>query len=93
MLYREFADPSLITPTFHYIDLVALALYYLKHVINPLILFSMSGDFRSGIEIILGCCKKRERSESDTESTKLVTRRLEDTPPLERGVNILETTV
>lgn len=93
MLYREFADPSLITPTFHYIDLVALALYYLKHVINPLILFSMSGDFRSGIEIILGCCKKRERTESDTESTKLVTRRLEDTPPLERGVNILETTV
>lgn len=93
MLYREFADPSLITPTFHYIDLVALALYYLKHVINPLILFSMSGDFRSGIEIILGCCKKRERSESDTESTKLVTRRLEDTPPLDRGVNILETTV
>lgn len=93
MLYREFADPSLITPTFYYIDLVALALYYLKHVINPLILFSMSGDFRSGIEIILGCCKKRERSESDTESTKLVTRRLEDTPPLERGVNILETTV
>lgn len=93
MLYREFADPSLITPTFHYIDLVALALYYLKHVINPLILFSMSGDFKSGIEIILGCCKKRERSESDTESTKLVTRRLEDTPPLERGVNILETTV
>lgn len=93
MLYREFADTSLITPTFHYIDLVALALYYLKHVINPLILFSMSGDFRSGIEIILGCCKKRERSESDTESTKLVTRRLEDTPPLERGVNILETTV
>lgn len=58
MLYREFADPSLITPTFYYIDLVALALYYLKHVINPLILFSMSGDFRSGIEIILGCCKK-----------------------------------
>lgn len=93
MLYREFADPSLITPAFYYIDLVALALYYLKHVINPLILFSMSGDFRSGIEIILGCCKKRERSESDTESTKLVTRRLEDTPPLERGVNILETTV
>ncbi|XP_022801574.1 prolactin-releasing peptide receptor-like [Stylophora pistillata] len=93
MLYREFADPVLITPAFNYIDLVALALYYLKHVINPLILFTMSEDFRSGMELICGCYNEKKRSKSDTESTKLVTTRLEDTPVLERRVNTLETTV
>lgn len=54
MLYREFAAPSSIGPTFEYVDLMSLALYYLKHVINPFILFAMSADFRNGI---VACCK------------------------------------
>lgn len=58
MLYREFADPLLIDTTFKYVDLIALALYYLKHVINPFILFTMSADFRSGIVTVCAACSK-----------------------------------
>lgn len=60
MLYREFAAPSSIGLTFEYMDLVSLALYYLKHVINPFILYAMSADFRSGI---VACCKGEEYPE------------------------------
>lgn len=64
MLYREFADPSMIGPTFEYIDLIALALYYVKHVINPFILYSMSADFRNGIQ---ACCKGEDYSDNHTQ--------------------------
>lgn len=57
MLYREFAVPSPTDPTFEYVDLVALALYYVKHIINPFILYAMSADIRSGI---VACCKGEE---------------------------------
>lgn len=90
MLYWEFVDFLLIIFMFYYIDFVVLVLYYFKYVINLLILFLMSGDFRSGIEIIFGCCKKREWSESDIELIKFVIRCLEDILLFERGVNILE---
>lgn len=74
MLYREFADPLLIDTTFKYVDLIALALYYLKHVINPFILFTMSADFRSGIVTVCAACSKREESTLDTESQKCIKR-------------------
>ena len=64
MLYREFADPSLIGPTFEYIDLIALALYYVKHVINPFILYAMSADFRNGI---VACCKGEDYPDNNTQ--------------------------
>lgn len=74
MLYREFADPLLIDTTFKYVDLIALALYYLKHVINPFILFTMSADFRSGIVTVCAACSKGEESTLDTESQKCIKR-------------------
>ena len=64
MLYREFAEPSSIGPTFEYIDLVALALYYVKHVINPFILYAMSADFRNGI---VACCKNQSYPDDHTQ--------------------------
>lgn len=78
MLYREFADPSLIDTTFKYIDLIALALYYLKHVINPFILFTMSADFRSGIATVCASCSKGEESTTETETQKCNIKRAED---------------
>ena len=80
MLYREFADPSLIDTTFKYIDLIALALYYLKHVINPFILFTMSADFRSGIVTVCAACSKGEESTLETESQKCNIKRAEEAP-------------
>lgn len=99
MLYREFADPALINPTFNYIDLVALALYYLKHVINSIILFTMSADFRSGIVTICAGCKERSRRcENGTESQKCIIKQSGDLPEElekeeEQEAEILETTV
>ena len=62
MLYREFADPYSIGPTFEYLDLIALALYYLKHVINPFILYAMSADLRNGVKMC--CCKHGKGTEN-----------------------------
>lgn len=64
MLYREFAEPYSIGPTFEYIDLIALALYYVKHVINPFILYVMSADFRNGI---VACCRNEKFPENNTQ--------------------------
>lgn len=78
MLYREFVDPSSISPTFNYIDLIALALYYLKHVINPFILFAMSADFRSGIVSICAMCCNRREGYREPDSQKSALKRAED---------------
>lgn len=47
MLLYEFARGVTTNAYFQYADLVFLALYYVKHVINPIILFTVSTDFRS----------------------------------------------
>ncbi|XP_078370441.1 substance-K receptor-like [Oculina patagonica] len=47
MLLYEFANEITTSIYFQYIDLVLLALYYGNHVINPIILFTVSTDFRS----------------------------------------------
>ena len=48
MLMKEFSPETTAKPEFLYIDLTTLAMYYLKHAINPIILSAMSEDFRSG---------------------------------------------
>ena len=47
MLLYEFARDITTKMYFKYVDLVLLALYYVKHVINPIILFTVSTDFRT----------------------------------------------
>ncbi|KAL9971863.1 hypothetical protein ACROYT_G018078 [Oculina patagonica] len=48
MLIWEFSPETAGKPEFLYVELITLAMYYLKHVINPIILSAMSNDFRSG---------------------------------------------
>ena len=48
MLMEEFTPETTSKPDFPYVDLVTMAMYYLKHVINPFILWAMSHDFRAG---------------------------------------------
>lgn len=48
MLIYEYGDRSSFSPLIQYINLISLIMYYLKHIINPLILFAMSADFRAG---------------------------------------------
>lgn len=48
MLMQEFTPETTSQPKFLYVELITLAMYYLKHVINPLILWAMSHDFRAG---------------------------------------------
>ena len=48
MLIYEFSPETTANPDFLYVELITLAMYYLKHVINPIILSAMSKDFRSG---------------------------------------------
>ena len=48
MLIQAFSPETTAKPELLYVELIALAMYYLKHVINPIILTAMSEDFRSG---------------------------------------------
>lgn len=48
LLIQEFSPETTAKPDFLYVELITLAMYYLKHVINPIILSAMSNDFRSG---------------------------------------------
>ena len=49
MLIQEFSPKTAAKrPDFLYVEIIVLAMYYLKHVINPIILSAMSNDFRSG---------------------------------------------
>ena len=57
-----------------YVDLIMLAMLYLKHVINPLILCVMSDDFRAGCFTI--CCAS-EGYESSRREVPAVARAIE----------------
>ncbi|XP_078370142.1 prolactin-releasing peptide receptor-like [Oculina patagonica] len=48
MLIPELSPETTAQPEFLYVELITLAMYYLKHVVNPIILIAMSKDFRSG---------------------------------------------
>ena len=57
MIWAEFGslpDPST-AEALIYVELVTLALYYCKHVINPLILFGMSREFRDAYKSLIKC--------------------------------------
>lgn len=48
MLIQEFKPETTFKLEFLYIEMITLAMYYLKHVINPFILWATSNDFRAG---------------------------------------------
>ena len=48
MLMGQFTPETTSKPVFLYVNLITLAMYYVKHVIHPFILWAMSKDFRSG---------------------------------------------
>ena len=55
MLIGEYGDRSSFGETIQYVGLLTLVMYYAKHVINPVIVFAMSADFRAGFYAI---CKR-----------------------------------
>ena len=65
MLTIEFARDLITRPWFMYVQLITLAMFYLKHVINPLILCVMSDDFRAGCFTI--CCTSEGQESSRQE--------------------------
>ena len=48
MLMQEFTPETTSKPYFPFVDLTTMAMFYLKHVINPFILWATSNDFRAG---------------------------------------------
>ena len=48
MLIQEFSLEITSRPEFLYVHLVTLAMYYVKHIANPFLLWAMSKDYRSG---------------------------------------------
>ena len=64
-LMREFVPYLITKPWFMYVHLITLAMLYLKHVINPLILCVMSDDFRAGCFTI--CCTSEGHESSRQE--------------------------
>ena len=46
MLMYEFSPETRANPDFLYVELITMTMFYLKHVINPIILSAMSKDFR-----------------------------------------------
>ena len=46
MIMREFGNFSE-SLAFTYVDMFALILYYIKHVLNPLIMFTSSSHFKT----------------------------------------------
>ena len=60
-------------------DLISLVLYYCKHIVNPLILFSMSGDFRKAFVASVTECGKPEQSLNSQQQITLLESRHEAT--------------
>lgn len=63
MILREFGNVRG-SVTLDYIDLISLVIYYLKHIVNPIVLFVMSSDFQTGFYHCL-CCIKYNFFEKD----------------------------
>ena len=59
MLITVFSPGNQKTSAFYYVSLVVLALYYVKHVVNPVILYAMSKEFQDATKAI---CVQREQS-------------------------------
>lgn len=67
MVLYEYGNRQAFPPQMKYINLIALVMYYVKHVINPVILFAMSADFRAGFYAI---CKRGQFELSQERSSK-----------------------
>lgn len=64
MIVLEFQPVDVInSQAFAYADLISLVLYYCKHIVNPVILFAMSADFRKAfVASVTECGGKTEQS-------------------------------
>lgn len=78
MLILEF-QPAGVTPSqaFAYVDLISMVLYYCKHIVNPVILFAMSADFRKALMAGLKC---GHTAEPDTLLSQQMASSLQDSP-------------
>ena len=73
MMLTEFAREVTNNAYFKYVDLVLMALFYVKHIINPLVLFGISTDFRKRFpcRVRLNCLRNtRLRTFSSRRSTQ-----------------------
>ncbi|XP_031549319.1 galanin receptor type 2-like [Actinia tenebrosa] len=68
MLVGEFATN--LSSHFRYVELISLILYYLKHVLNPVILFLMSAEFSQGLKsLVTGRINDKRRSRASQRQT------------------------
>ncbi|KAK3735052.1 hypothetical protein QZH41_001740 [Actinostola sp. cb2023] len=67
MVLYMYGDRTTFPPEMKYINVIALVMYYVKHVINPVILFAMSADFRAGF---CALCKRGQSENSQNTSSK-----------------------
>ena len=72
MLIAEFSPETTNQLYFWYVDLVTMALYYLKHVLNPLILWVMSSEFRAGCLTIVRFTQLSSSNERPSSSPRNV---------------------
>lgn len=63
MLIHVFSPARSHTLIFQYTNLVSLAVYYLKHVINPVILYAMSEDFQNALKT---CCTRTKDGKANS---------------------------
>lgn len=71
MLISEFAKN--LSPDYRYVQLISMILYYLKHVINPVILFLMSDEFKKALKDLLFCRYKKQPVSKNIERIELHT--------------------
>ena len=69
MILREFVNVRR-SVILDYIDLVCLVVYYLKHIVNPIILFAMSSDFKAGFYYWLCCIKGNLEEKNNIRNVK-----------------------
>ena len=63
MISLEFQPVDVVNSQgFAYADLISLVLYYCKHIVNPVILFAMSADFRKAFMANVAKCRKTEQT-------------------------------
>ena len=66
LMFYEFGIKNVDWTSFKYADLVILIIYYLKHVLNPIILFASSRDFQRWSCLQIFCrwylCMRQKRS-------------------------------
>lgn len=69
MLISEFSTN--LSPDYRYVKLISMILYYLKHVVNPVILFLMSDEFKNALMCMIFCRVRKQNK--NFERTELCT--------------------